>query len=154
MEVEMKRVKCVSSFAIDVDPTRALDLFTPEGERLWAGSDWDPAYPVALEQGATGAERGIVFETGEEADPTIWVAVEMRESQVSYARVRPGSEAGIVSVRCLPTGEGGTEVEVTYETTSLSESADRELDGFAEGYAEFIASWKDELSSSAVLSTS
>jgi hypothetical protein len=117
MEVEMKRVKCVSSFAIDVDPTRALDLFTPEGERLWAGSDWDPTYPVALE-------------------------------------VRPGSEAGIVSVRCLPTGEGGTEVEVTYETTSLSESGDRELDGFAEGYAEFIASWKDELSSSAVLSTS
>ncbi len=45
-------------------------------------------------------------------------------------------------------------MEVTYETTSLSESADRELDGFAESYAEFIASWKDELSSSAILSTS
>jgi hypothetical protein len=141
----MKRIHCVSSFEIPLPPAQAIQLFTPEGERLWAGEDWDPRYPVALATGATGAERGTVFVTGEDDAATIWVAMGNDAESVTYARVTPRTMAGIVSVRCTPAGTEATTVEVTYEATSLTDAADAQLDEFAQHYDAFIASWEQEL---------
>jgi hypothetical protein len=141
----MKRIKCVSSFEIGLAPAEAIELFTPEGERLWAGGGWAPRYPVALENGATGAERGTVFVTGDDDGTTIWVATAKDADSVTYARLTPGTMAGIVAVRCAPVRTGATRVEVTYEASSLTDAADAELDEFAREYDAFIATWKEEL---------
>jgi acyl-Coa thioesterase superfamily protein len=41
------RTICTGRFTLPLSPDEALPLFTPEGERLWAGSAWDPVYAVA-----------------------------------------------------------------------------------------------------------
>lgn len=141
----MKRITCVSSFEIGLAPADAMELFTPEGERVWAGEHWDPRYPAALVHGATGGERGTVFVTAHDGEATIWVAMGRDADSVTYARVPPRRLAGIVSVRCTPARDEATNVEVTYDTSSLSDAADAELDRFAGGYDAFVASWQHEL---------
>jgi hypothetical protein len=135
----------VSSFELAVPAAQAIELFTPEGERLWAGDAWDPRYPVALADGATGAERGTVFVTRHGHAETVWVATANDGGSVTYARATPGATAGLVGVRCASADPETTTVEVTYELSSLTDAADVELDDFARGYEQFIASWKDEL---------
>jgi hypothetical protein len=141
----MKRITCSSSFNLAMPPEQAIALFTPEGERLWAGDEWDPNYPVALAADADGAEPGTVFTTGAEDASTIWVGIVKTESMVTYGRVTPGVAAGLVSVSCVAVGDRETKVEVVYDASSLSEQGEAFLTDFESGYSAFIASWEKEL---------
>ena len=85
------------SFFLPLPPERALHLFTPVGERAWAGH-WDPHFPAG--EHGDGAAPGTVFLTGD----THWVVTDRREDGVRYARVTPGVRAGTVEVRVTAEG--------------------------------------------------
>jgi hypothetical protein len=99
------------SFFLPLPPERALHLFTPVGERAWAGH-WDPRFPAG-EHGDGGAP-GTVFLTGD----THWVVADRRDDSVRYARVTPGVRAGTVEVRVTAESDG-TRVDVRYDITAL-----------------------------------
>ena len=56
------RAVCEGGFTLPMTVEEALPLFTPEGERGWAGADWDPQYPI---DGAAADDSapGTVFTT-------------------------------------------------------------------------------------------
>ncbi|MFL5828776.1 MAG: hypothetical protein ACJ76X_02565 [Solirubrobacteraceae bacterium] len=61
--------------------------------------------------------------------------------------VQSGERAGIVTVT-LDSTEGGSDVEVVYELTPLSEAGARHLERFAGGYRDYLRSWQDAIAAS------
>lgn len=123
----------------------AMTLFTPEGERSWAGQDgWDPRYPVPSRTAGAGA----VFTTQHRGHLTIWVIVDHEPGRIRYARVTPHGLAGTVDVRALSGSRAGTAVRVTYDLTALTDAAIDELAGFAAGYHAWIDTWASDIDES------
>jgi hypothetical protein len=133
------------SFTLPLPPEQALPLFTPEGERPWAGADWDPVYavPEAVEDDSA---PGTVFTTESTGGAATWIVLERRPDGMSYARVVPGSIAGTIAVTCRAAESAGeTEVTVTYDTTSLSAEGAAFVEELSRGYDAFLASWREEI---------
>jgi hypothetical protein len=126
---------------VGLPPAEAFPLFTALGERDWAHG-WEPRFPApALDD----TEPGTVFETSAHGQHTIWLVTEREPGKrIGYARVTPGHQAGTVSVRLTAAGDG-SEVEVTYLMTALSEAAGRHLAEFADGYDDYLRSWQDAI---------
>ncbi|HEY0932531.1 MAG TPA: SRPBCC family protein [Trebonia sp.] len=126
---------------VDLPPDAAFRLFTPRGERDWA-DDWHPHFPAAAPD---DTEPGTVFQTAAHGQQTTWLVTERQPGRrIAYARVTPGDQAGTVTVDLTPAG-GVSEVAVTYQLTALSDQADAELADFAAGYADFLRSWQDDI---------
>jgi len=128
-----------ASFHVAAPASRAITLFTAEGERLWAPS-WEP------EMLSGDTARGSVFRTTAHGRTTTWIVVDYRpaEGRASYARLAEGSNIGIVDVRCTDDGHGETNVGVTYTLTGLDADGDafvrHQLD--PTHYAAFIGEWR------------
>ena len=120
-------------------PERALYLFTPAGERLWADG-WDPAFPRG--ESGDGGEPGTVFVTEAHGRSTIWVVVERTEDTVRYTRTTPGHLAGTVTARLQKADDGTTVAEVTYDLTALTPEAEPALAAFERNYDDFLADWE------------
>ena len=137
------RVVLTHSFTLDVLPAEALDLFTPEGERTWV-SGWNPAYPA----GEPSDTVGTIFQTEHNGHSTIWAVVDHGVSAMRYARVTPGHTAGIVAVSCQAAETSGTQVEVTYDLTALSQRGRDFLAEFAAGYEAYLEGWAADIARS------
>ena len=130
---------------VPLPPPDAMALFTPEGERSWAGKDgWDPHYPVPSRTAGSGA----VFTTGHQGRLTVWVMADHQPDRVRYARVTPHALAGTVEVRALSRTRTGTTVRVTYDLTALTDAATGELAAFAAGYHAEIDTWASDITDS------
>jgi hypothetical protein len=132
------RVRLTGCIDVRLPPAQAFALFTPNGERAWADG-WEPEFPSPA---ADDSEPGVVFLTGHGGHVTTWTVTSREPGQaISYTRVTPGDRAGIVTVRCQAAA-AGTRVTVGYDLTALAPEANAELDRFAAGYREFLASWE------------
>lgn len=126
---------------IDLPPGEAFRLFTPRGEQDWVPG-WHPRFPVPVPD---DAEPGTVFETDAHGQPTIWLVTSRDPGRrISYARVSPGDRAGVVTVAITGSGHH-SEAEVTYLLTPLTDTADRRLGEFADGYPAYLQSWQDAI---------
>ena len=117
---------------VPLPPSQAFDLFTAEGERLWAPG-WDPR--VLSES---------VFLTGHGGEETIWTIVEadQQAGRLCYSRVSPGVRAGTVRVNLNPDG-AESRVEVSYDMTALGPNgveAVTKMD--ADGFAAMLRDWQ------------
>jgi hypothetical protein len=130
---------------VPLPPPDAMALFTPEGERSWAGKDgWNPHYPSPSR--TTGADT--VFTTRHGGRQTIWVIVDHEPDRIRYARVTRHRLAGTVEVRALSRTRAGTSVRVTYDLTALTDAATGELAAFAAGYHAEIDTWATDITDS------
>jgi hypothetical protein len=130
---------------VALSPPDAMTLFTPEGERSWAGqSGWNPQYPIPSRTFGVGA----VFTTQDQGRPTIWVIVDQEPDRIRYARITPHGLAGTVEVRALSGSHADTTVRVTYDLTALTDAAIGELAGFAAGYHAEIDTWASDIAES------
>jgi hypothetical protein len=119
----------------------AFQLFTPHGEREWAPG-WDPTFPAPS---SDDSKPGTVFETEAHGHRTTWLVTDrVWGTQIAYAQVIPGQRAGRITVT-LDATDRGSEAEVVYELTSLSEAGARHITQFAEGYTEYLQSWQDAI---------
>ena len=126
---------------VALPPGEAFRLFTPRGEQDWVPG-WHPHFPAPA---ADDTEPGTVFETSAHGQHTIWLVTDHQPGKrISYARVTPGDRAGTVTVALSPDGEQSA-VEVTYQLTALSGSAERTLSEFADGYVAYLQSWEDTI---------
>jgi hypothetical protein len=130
-------VVCRGIVRVALPPERAVQYFTPEGERVWAPG-WDPAYPAARQDETA---LGTVFVTHGDGVETVWVVVHRSESSMRYARVSPNVQAGTVNVQCLADGQA-TRAEITYDLTALRPAAQAGLQRFADGYDKFLNEWE------------
>lgn len=64
--------------------------------------------------------------------------------RIAYAQVVPDQRAGSITVTLDPI-EGGSEVEVVYDLTPLSETGKHDLEHFAANYRDFLRSWQDDI---------
>ena len=130
--------RCTGVVAVPLPVSEAIKLFTPEGERLWAGySGWAPTYPdPARTEGS-----GTVFETSHGQRHTTWVMTSQTPDQVSYARVSSSGTAGTVEVRVIRSDADTTTMEVSYDLTALTDSAVQEISLFAANYEREMAEW-------------
>ena len=133
--------RLTSRIQVDLPPDEAFRLFTPRGEQDWVHG-WQPRFPAPTPD---DTEPGTVCETHANGQHTIWVVTSRDPGKrISYARVTPGEQAGIVTVTVTATG-GSSEVEVIYQLTALSPAADHKLREFAEGYPAYLQSWQDAI---------
>src|SRR4051794_5302291 len=52
-------ITCAAELTVALPREQVLALFTAEGERAWAGEDWDPAYPAAGRRRLRGGDRRL-----------------------------------------------------------------------------------------------
>lgn len=126
---------------VTLPPGEAFRLFTPRGEQDWVHG-WHPRFPAPAPD---DTEPGTVFETSSHGEHTIWLVTDRQPGKrISYARVTPGDRAGTVTVTVSAAGQG-SEVEVTYQLTALSDPAEQHLREFADGYPAYLRSWEDAI---------
>jgi hypothetical protein len=119
----------------------AFALFTPGGEREWAHG-WDPTFPTPT---LDDSEPGTVFETNVHGHRGIWLVTDrVFPTRIAYAQVIPGERAGSITVT-LDATEGGSDVEVAYELTALTEAGAYHLKQFADSYGDYLRSWQDSI---------
>jgi hypothetical protein len=122
-------------------PEDAFELFTPRGEREWAPG-WQPRFPAPT---SDDSEPGTVFETDAHGHRATWLVTErIRGKRIAYAQVIPGERAGRITVTLKAT-DGESQVDVTYEMTPLSPEGAHHLTQFADGYSEYLRSWRDAI---------
>jgi hypothetical protein len=134
-----RTVAHTGTLCVAAPPEHAFQLFTAPGEKFWI-DDWDPDV-----LSGDGRARGTVWVTEVGGDKAYWIVVDYDEDALHarYARIAPGTRAGTVEVTARPDGAGGTEVEVRYELTALTDDGDRKLADFdAEAYAGMLAEWE------------
>ena len=127
---------------LPIEPAAALPHFTPEGERAWVPG-WDPE-PLHAPGGSLSRE-GAVFTTAAKGQETLWIVLRYDPSAgaADYARVTPGNRLGTVHVRVRADGAGGSEVDVAYRLTSLSQAGEEVLAAMTEeAFASEIAGWQ------------
>ena len=127
-------------FTVALPLADAFQLFTPEGERVWA-EGWNPQY---LQPADGRATRGMVFTTAHGNEDTIWMMVRHEPTQglVEYVRCTPGSRMGRVLVQCSGLDERRTRVNVVYALTGLSEKGNEQIRKLDEAHhRHFIDSW-------------
>jgi hypothetical protein len=139
------RTICTGHFSLPLAVEDAKPLFTPEGERRWAGSSWDPIYaiPEAVEDDSA---PGTVFTTESDGGMATWIVLQRREDGMRYARVAHDRIAGTIDVTCLPgTLPSEAEVTVRYDVTSLSPSGTVFVKELEASFDAFLDSWRQEI---------
>ena len=129
---------------VDAAPDHAFQLFTAPGEKLWVDG-WDPE----VLSGGDGREEGSVFVTNVADDTAYWIVVDydVGALRARYARIAPGSRAGTVEVIARASPSGGTEVEVTYDLTALTDEGNSQLAAFDENaFTRMLAGWEQIIS--------
>ena len=140
-----KRAICEGEFTLPLPVAEALPLFTPEGERRWAGPSWDPVYaiPDAVQDDSA---PGTVFTTESVGGRATWIVLERRDDGLSYARVAPDRIAGTISVLCeQEASPAQTRVTVRYDVTSLGPDGVAFVEQLEAGFDAFLAEWRGEI---------
>ncbi len=132
------------SILLAIPPEQAFAFFTPEGERAWI-PDWTPEY-LHPSDGTLGP--GLVFRTRAGGEPTLWLVTryDAQALEAEYVRIVPESRVGTVAVRCREAAGEGTEVEVTYALTGLSDAGNRVLASVTEdAHAQMMSDWQKRI---------
>jgi hypothetical protein len=136
------RLHSSGQFVVARPAAQAIDLFTPEGERVWAPG-WDPTYPA----GRPSEDPGTVFVTDSGGIETTWVVMEVdrQRATAAYVRTTPGRHAGIVRVACVDAEDGHCTATVTYDMTLLGDDASA-LDAYAErNFERMMQEWSSAI---------
>jgi hypothetical protein len=139
------RAICEGHFTLPLSVEEAVPLFTPEGERRWAGSSWDPVYAIP-DAASDDSAPGTVFTTDSDGGAAIWIVLERRNDGMSYARVAPGRIAGTITVQCSPEASPEeTRVTVRYDVTSLAPEGVGFVEELESAYDAFLDEWRHKI---------
>ena len=138
------RAICEGGFTLPLPLSEAVPLFTPEGERRWAGPSWDPVYAIPDAAGDDSAP-GTVFTTESSGGRATWIVLERRDDGLRYARIAPERIAGTIDVVCSQELPGETLVAVRYDVTSLGPEGVAFVEELGAGYDAFMDEWRREI---------
>jgi hypothetical protein len=142
-----KRVSRSGTFDLGTDATRALALFTPEGEKQWAARwDFERVYP-----NDTSTSENDVFltrTTDHSEGPSIWIVsrYSSERHEIEYQRVDPGVKVARIRVQCWEIDKGRTEVRVDYVYTGLSQTGNAFVEHFSvDEFARMLSHWSNAI---------
>ena len=109
-------------FTVDAPIERAAPLFGPEGERAWAGDDWNPQF--VFPSPARDIE-GAVFTVRHGEHTAVWVNTlfDLKAGRMQYVYVLEDLLVTTIDVRLHSTDAGHTVADVTYVRTALRPEA-------------------------------
>jgi hypothetical protein len=113
-------------FVVQAPLHRAAPLFGPEGERCWAGKDWNPEF--LYPQPGSDVE-GAVFTVQHGSHTSVWVNTlfDLAGGRMQYVSFLVGSVVSTVDVRLTSLDSSSTRVEVTYVRTALNAAANEDV---------------------------
>jgi hypothetical protein len=141
------RVHTETSFDVTVRApiNEAAPLFTPEGERPWAGKHWDPQYVYA-----SGTQRdglGAVFTIQHGPVQAIWVVTlrDLDARHLQYVYSMPGLLVTTIDVRFEAASASGTIAHVSYARTAVSPEGDEHVLTLTEHDKTASAEWQKSI---------
>lgn len=104
----------------------AAPLFGPEGERAWAGTDWNPqfVFPTPARD-----VQGAVFTVQHGEHTAVWIntVFDLETGHMQYVYVLADLLATTIDVRLHPIDLTHTRVDVTYTRTALRPEANEHV---------------------------
>lgn len=114
------------SFTVNAPMREAAPLFGPEGERVWAGEEWNPqfAFPAPAKD-----VEGAVFTVQHGEHTAVWVNTlfDVEAGRMQYVYVLADLLATTIDVRVHPADPKHTRVDVTYVRTALRPQANQHV---------------------------
>jgi hypothetical protein len=133
-------------FVIRTPLVRAAILFGPDGERCWAGPDWNPEflYPQPGED-----IEGAVFTIQRAGYTSVWVntVFDAEAGRMQYVAFTPETLVTTVEVRLTAADVSNTKVEVTYARTALDPAANDEVEALGARDRESGPEWQRAIES-------
>jgi hypothetical protein len=128
-------------FVVHAPLSQASALFGAEGERCWAGPDWNPEF---LHPQPARDIQGAVFTVQHGQHKSVWVNTLFRpaEGRMQYVAFVPGKLVSTVDVRLTELDRSGTAVEVTYTRTALDITANDDVEGMGKSDQESGPRWQ------------
>jgi len=137
-------VKNSFQFVVHAPLSRAASLFGPEGERCWAGPDWNPEFLHPL----PGKDvQGAVFTLQRGPHTSVWVNTVFDPSagRMQYVALIPDKVVSTVDVRLTAIDGVSTTVEVTYARTALNITANDEVETMGKRDRESGTEWQQAI---------
>jgi len=110
------------TFTVNAPLRKAAPLFGPEGERAWAGDDWNPefVFPVPAQD-----VEGAVFTLRHGEHTAVWVNTlfDLSAGRMQYVYVLGHLFVTTIDVRLHAIDASRTKVDVTYVRTALRPEA-------------------------------
>jgi hypothetical protein len=142
--VAMAHVSNSFHFLVHAPLGIAAPLFGPEGERNWAGAEWDPQflYPRPAKD-----VQGAVFTVEQGDRKSVWVNTrfDLDGGRMQYVSIVPGIRASTVDVRLTAVDASTTSVEVTYVRTALDGSANEEVQALGQSDRQEGPHWQEAI---------
>lgn len=110
------------SFTVNAPMHDAAPLFGPEGERSWAGDDWNPQF--VFPHPARDIE-GAIFTVQHGDHTAVWINTifNLEDGHMQYVYVLSGLLVTTIDVRLRSLDAQRTKVDVTYTRTALRPEA-------------------------------
>jgi len=122
----LMRTHTTFDLTINAPYAEAAPLFGPEGERAWAGPDWNPVF---LHPQPAHDEEGAVFTIRHGVHEAVWVntAFDLAGHHFQYVYFLPGLLVTTIDVRFTP-ADPITHVHVTYTRTALTSDGNQHVE--------------------------
>lgn len=125
------RIQTQFDFQIQAPYDEAASLFGAEGERLWAGEDWDPQF--IYPQPAADVE-GAVFTIKHGSRTATWVNTlfDVEGRHFHYVYFLPDLLVTEVDVRFITANSKSTDIHVIYTRTALTMEGNEHVKAMSE----------------------
>jgi hypothetical protein len=123
---------------------RASALFGPNGERCWAGPNWNPEF-LSPQPGKD--VQGAVFTIQHGPHKSVWVNTlfDPAAGRMQYVAFIPDTLVTTVDVRLTAVDPSSTSVEVTYARTALDAAANDEVEALGGRDRESGPEWQQAI---------
>lgn len=117
--------------------SRTFLFFTPEGERAWAGEDWNPQ-TVCSKSGRD--EAGMVFTNG--AHPSLWLVTRLdAASRVVEYVIVSNDVLTLLHIEVAPAGDDASVATVAYEWIPRTDGGEQKASDHDRHFTPMLESW-------------
>ena len=131
-------------FVVRAPMRKAAALFGPDGERCWAGPQWNPEFLYPL----PGRDvEGAVFKVQHGTHNSVWVntVFDVAGGRMQYVAFIPDVLVSTVDVRLTPLDPSSTKVEVSYARTAVDPAANDKVEAMGKSDRESGPQWQQAI---------
>jgi len=131
-------------FVVRAPMRKAAALFGPDGERCWAGPQWNPEFLYPL----PGRDvEGAVFKVQHGPHNSVWVntVFDVAGGRMQYVAFIPDVLVSTVDVRLTPLDPSSTKVEVSYARTAVDPAANDKVEAMGKSDRESGPQWQQAI---------
>jgi hypothetical protein len=144
--VTASHVRTEFELTVHAPYSAAFPLFGPNGERSWAGPDWNPQF---VYPNPAADIQGMVFTVKHGVREAIWVntVFDVERRHIQYAYFISDLMVTTINLTFLPVDSVSTKVAVIYERTALNVAANEAVQQFGAADRARGADWEKAINS-------